>query len=169
MSHRRRVVNRRPACRLFATRTLIMCHMGCEQPLGRTARLRRWLAGRAAVCNPPPVSNSRRAILNEKNPHGIAQLVLQFTNRPVSRLASHPLVSRLKSHVKKHPTARSAVDDALLTEMPRKWARNKLQLQYAEKSRMSGFAAEAATESRRREAATFSKRTMCLCPTHVPE
>ena len=64
MSHRRRVVNRRPACRLFATRTLIMCHMGCEQPLGRTARLRRWLAGRAAVCNPPPVSNSRRAILN---------------------------------------------------------------------------------------------------------
>ena len=66
MSHRRRVVNRRPACRLFATRTLIMCHMGCEQPLGRTARLRRWLAGRAAVCNPPPVSNSRRAILNEQ-------------------------------------------------------------------------------------------------------
>ena len=64
MSHRRRVVNRRPACRLFATRTLIVCHMGCEQPLGRTARLRRWLAGRAAVCNPPPVSNSRRAILN---------------------------------------------------------------------------------------------------------
>jgi hypothetical protein len=40
--------------------------MGCEQPLGRTARLRRWLAGRAAVCNPPPVSNSRRAILNEQ-------------------------------------------------------------------------------------------------------
>ena len=34
---------------------------------------------------------------------------------------------------------------------------------------LDGFAAEAATESRRREAATFSKRTMCLCPTHVPE
>ena len=48
-------------------------------------------------------------------------------------------------------------------------ARNKLQLQYAEKSRMSGFAAEAVTERRRRAAATFSKRTMCLCPTHVPE
>ena len=89
MSHRRRVVNRRPACRLFATRTLLVCHMGCEQPLGRTARLRRWLAGRAAVCNPPPVSNSRRAILNGQK---------SSRNRAIS-LAIYGLISRLRHGV----------------------------------------------------------------------
>ena len=91
MSHRRRVVNRRPACRLFATRTLIMCHMGCEQPLGRTARLRRWLAGRAAVCNPPPVSNSRRAILNGQK---------SSRNRAIS-LAIYESVSEMQGNLRR--------------------------------------------------------------------
>ena len=78
----------------------LTCHVPpkarCEQPLGRTARLRRWLAGRAAVCNPPPVSNSRRAILNrQKKTRGIAQLVLQFTR--ICRCLEWPLF--ISSHL----------------------------------------------------------------------